>query len=146
MRTEAEARTPSDLAVPLSVTCLLGLCLEPRTVGPEGKQESRQSNPLVSRGSGQLPWSFDRSGVLFFTDRLSNTKPTDNPLCWAGVALLLSALGAGSAGVCTCQMSTCPTQTGPWRGSRPLTPVPRASARFSACPGHPWVSTLPWNR
>lgn len=31
----------------------------------------------------------------------------------------------------------------PWRGSRPLTLVPWASARFSACPGHPWVSTLP---
>lgn len=38
---EAEAGTPSDLAVPLSITRLLGLCLKPRTVGPEGKQESR---------------------------------------------------------------------------------------------------------
>lgn len=31
----------------------------------------------------------------------------------------------------------------PWKGSRALTPVPWACARFSACPGHPWVSTLP---
>lgn len=66
MRTEAEAGTPSDLAVPLSVTRLLGLCLEPRTMGPEGKQESRQSNLLVSRGSGQLPWSFLQEwGIIF---------------------------------------------------------------------------------
>ena len=31
----------------------------------------------------------------------------------------------------------------PRKGSRPLTLVPWACARFSACPGHPWVSTLP---
>lgn len=61
-------------------------------MGPEGKQESRQSNLLVSRGSGQLPLViFTGVGHYFFTDWLSNTKPTDNPLCWAGVALLLSA-------------------------------------------------------
>lgn len=91
VRTEAEAGTPQRSGVSRAcqshawALCLLGLW------GPEGKQKA--DNPPVSLQRQRVAsWSFLQEwGYYFSLIGLSNTKPTDNPLCWAGVALLLSA-------------------------------------------------------